>query len=95
MPNVRTEAESASAYTSPLLHSIKGPWSLSFDNLRDDRMLIYGWLRNNNTAELTYKVRAINSGTFVVPPILVSAMYEPSLQAITAPSQLVIQPADK
>src|SRR5690554_8142663 len=84
----------SSEYRSHLLTDIKGSWRLSYDNQRDDRMLIYGWLQNTSTAELTYRVRAVNSGQFKVPPAFINAMYDPSLYAITEPNELIIHEPD-
>lgn len=84
----------SSEYRSHLLTDIKGSWRLSYDNQRDDRMLIYGWLQNTSTAELTYRVRAVNSGQFKVPPAFINAMYDPSLYAITEPNELIIHKPD-
>lgn len=85
------EYEDDSGYRSGVLTSSSGPWSLDYDNLRDDRLLLYGNLYDDGVAELTYRVRAVNAGRFSVPVAYVQAMYEPDVFAITSPGELVIE----
>jgi alpha-2-macroglobulin len=53
----------------------KSSWSLTYADIREDRVVFYGDVSSSLT-EVTYKVRATNVGSFVVPPAYGEAMYE-------------------
>ena len=93
IPVIREDHDdhSEADYDSSVLTHITGPWSLDYDNLRDDRLLLYGMLHDSGVAELHYKVRAVSAGRFTVPAAYLQAMYQPELFAITALGELVIQ----
>jgi alpha-2-macroglobulin len=70
-----------------------GGWRPEFADIRDDRVVLYGTL-TKDMAQYTYKIRATNAGTFVVPPSYVESMYDRSLRARSGQSHItVVQPA--
>jgi uncharacterized protein YfaS (alpha-2-macroglobulin family) len=55
-------------------------WNLSYADVRDDRVVIYGTATRNAT-EFVYRIRATNAGTFSVPPAYGESMYDRTVQA--------------
>lgn len=67
-------------------------WQPVFADVRDDRVVVYGSL-TRNLAEYTYKIRATNAGTFLVPPSYAESMYERGLRGRAAASRIqVVRP---
>jgi uncharacterized protein YfaS (alpha-2-macroglobulin family) len=62
-----------------------GSWTPEHIDVREDRVLLFGSVRPE-IQEITYKARAINKGTFVVPPLYSESMYDNSIYGIS-PSQ--------
>ncbi len=75
------------AWTSPL--GIGG-WQPTYADIREDRLVFYGAVGNTIT-EFTYKIKATNSGQFVVPPAYAESMYNRLLQARSLPSNLTVE----
>ena len=78
-------------YTSPL--GIAG-WQPNYADIREDRVVFYGAVTNTIT-EFTYKIKATNSGQFVVPPVYAESMYNRLLQARSLPGSLTVERAVK
>ena len=55
-------------------------WNLSYADVRDDRVVIYG-TATRNVSEFVYRIRATNAGSFVVPPAYGESMYDRTIQA--------------
>jgi alpha-2-macroglobulin len=55
-------------------------WQLDFADVREDRVVLYG-AATPSVGEFIYKIRATSAGTFRIPPIYASAMYQPAVQA--------------
>ena len=53
----------------------KSSWAIEYADIREDRVVFYGTVGNTMT-EVTYRVRATNAGSFVVPAAYGEAMYE-------------------
>ena len=56
-------------------------WDKEHMNLRDDRLEVFGSLRDSNERVVIYAVRAVTSGRFLQPPVSAEAMYAPHLWA--------------
>jgi alpha-2-macroglobulin len=84
--------EQAQSWTSPL--GIGGGWQPTYSDIREDRVVFYGAVSNTIT-EFTYKIKATNSGKFVVPPAYAESMYNRLLQARSLPSSLTVERAVK
>ncbi len=76
----------ATSWTSPL--GIGG-WQPTFADIREDRVIFYGAVGNTIT-EFTYKIKATNSGQFVVPPAYAESMYNRLLQARSLPGIITV-----
>ena len=86
----QTQAQSQSqlqTWTSPL--GIGG-WQPTYADIREDRLVFYGAVSTTIT-EFTYKIKATNSGQFVVPPAYAESMYNRLLQARSLPSSLTVE----
>ena len=57
-------------------------------------MVFYGAVKNTIT-EFTYKIKATNSGKYVVPPAYAESMYNRLLQARSLPSSLTVERVGK
>ena len=72
----------------------KSTWQIQYADIREDRVIFYGDVSSNLT-EVTYKARATNVGTFVVPAAYGEAMYEHRIFARSAASSLKVKPVAK
>ncbi len=79
------------SWTSPL--GISG-WQPTYADIREDRVVFYGAVSTTIT-EFTYKIKATNSGQFVVPPAYAESMYNRLLKARSLPSSLTVERAVK
>jgi uncharacterized protein YfaS (alpha-2-macroglobulin family) len=75
------------SWTSPL--GIGGGWQPSYADIREDRIVFYGAVTNTIT-DFTYKIKATNSGQFVVPPAYAESMYNRLLQARSLSASLTV-----
>jgi uncharacterized protein YfaS (alpha-2-macroglobulin family) len=66
-----------------------GAWMPDYIDIREDRIVFYG-NASSNVASFTYRARAINSGTFTVPPLFAEAMYDKSIWAMRLQEKLKI-----
>jgi uncharacterized protein YfaS (alpha-2-macroglobulin family) len=55
-------------------------WTPDYTDIREDRIVVYGTI-SNRVQSFTYRARAINSGSFIVPPLFAEAMYDKSIWA--------------
>jgi uncharacterized protein YfaS (alpha-2-macroglobulin family) len=65
---------------------------MNFVDVREDRVNFFGSLSSSVT-ELVYKIKAVNPGKYVVPPVYAGAMYNPSIQAHGVSSEIIINEA--
>ena len=70
----------------------KSSWAITYADIREDRVIFFGDVGANLT-EVTYKVKATNVGTFVVPSAYGEAMYERRIFARSAGGNFKIVPA--
>ncbi len=68
------------------------PWRIDYADVREDRVVLYG-AATSQAAEFAYDVRAVNPGTFQVPPIFAEAMYQPTIQSRGITETLTVVPA--
>ena len=58
---------------------------------RDDRMLIFPrWFDRDDKATVHYAVRAVSPGTYTLPSVTVTGMYDPTLRAV-APAPIPVR----
>ncbi len=86
------EPAQTASWTSPL--GIGGGWQPTYADIREDRVVFYGAV-NNTITEFTYKIKATNSGQFVVPPAYAESMYNRLLQARSLPGTITVGRAAK
>ncbi|MGZ3236794.1 MAG: alpha-2-macroglobulin family protein, partial [Burkholderiaceae bacterium] len=55
-------------------------WNIEYADVREDRVVFYGTV-NQDFNEITYRIKATNSGRFVVPPAYAESMYDRNVQA--------------
>ncbi|MBI2343281.1 MAG: alpha-2-macroglobulin [Deltaproteobacteria bacterium] len=67
-------------------------WTPEYIDIREDRAIFYGTV-TRDAAEFVYETRAVNPGTFQVPPTFGEAMYQPDVQSRGVTETLTISPA--
>ena len=73
------QAPAQPAWQSPV--GVAGStWSPQYADVRDDRVVIYG-TATRGVGEFIYRIRATNSGKFIVPPAYGESMYDRTVQA--------------
>lgn len=79
-----------SAETAPLAGLSGGRVSGSIDyvDVREDRVVFYG-SATKDISEISYRIKATNSGRFLVPPAYAESMYERNLQARSVGGQML------
>ncbi len=65
---------------SPPIGTGKSTWHPEYGDVREDRVVLYG-AAGAKAKEFVYRIRAINSGTYAVPPAFGESMYDRSVQA--------------
>ena len=60
-----------------------------YADLREDRVILYG-AATDQVQEFSYRIKATNAGSFVVPASYGESMYNPSIQARSAAGHLVV-----
>lgn len=70
------------------------PESLKIDGIdytdsREDRIIFFTWL-TTDTKELTYRIKATNTGDFTVPPVFAESMYDPAIKAHNSASTITV-----
>ncbi|MDL2354969.1 MAG: alpha-2-macroglobulin [Pseudomonadota bacterium] len=80
----------------PGLAGGKSTWQIHYADVREDRVVFYGNV-SADFSELSYRIKATNSGRFVVPPAYAESMYERGVQARSAGGQsiTVVTPGKK
>jgi uncharacterized protein YfaS (alpha-2-macroglobulin family) len=72
------EIENPRLKTTPRLSWIPGQAApVSFQDIRDDRVLIFTDLTPGRKFEFYYSLRAISAGQFKMPPVSAECMYNP------------------
>jgi len=72
----------------------KSTWAIDYADIREDRVIFFGSVGRGMT-EVTYKVKATNIGTFVVPAAYGEAMYERRIFGRSAAASFKIKPVSK
>ena len=78
-----------SGWTSPFGSSGNG-WRPDYADVREDRIVVYGSV-GSDAQEFIYRIRATNSGTFVVPPAYGESMYEREVQGRSLSDKLTVE----
>jgi alpha-2-macroglobulin len=67
-----------------------GGWNVEYADVREERVVLYGTVESN-IAEYRYRIRATNTGTFIVPPAYGESLYERDVQARSKPGKIVVE----
>lgn len=59
--------------------------------MRDDRLLLFIDYMPAMPSSFTYTLRAVNKGEFVLPPLSVEDMYDPSIHALTNTARVTVE----
>ncbi|KTC99335.1 alpha-2-macroglobulin [Legionella erythra] len=62
---------------------------LDYADVREDRVVFFTGLGSEAT-EIVYRIKAINKGEYIVPPVYGQAMYQPNVQAYSAAGKLSV-----
>ena len=65
--------------------------NMDYFDVREDRVNFFGGLSSTVT-ELVYKIKAVNIGTYTVPPVFAEAMYDPNTFGRGAASTIKVMP---
>lgn len=65
---------------------------LAYTDRREDRMIVFADLTTSDSV-FAYKIKAINTGQFVLPPVYAEAMYDRALRANSAAGKIVVKEA--
>ena len=84
----RTENEERK-WRSPI-GTQRSTWRPDYADLREDRVVLYGVV-NAEFQEFSYRIKATNTGTFVVPPAYGESMYDRSVQARSLGGKIVVE----
>ncbi len=67
--------------------------NMDYADVREDRVIFFGTV-GPESAEMSYRIKATNEGDFTVPPLLATAMYNPSLKALGLTSSMHVGARD-
>ncbi|MEN8192551.1 MAG: MG2 domain-containing protein [Bacteroidota bacterium] len=70
--------------------NLSGTWNPDHTDIREDRLVVYGTVRPS-VSEFIYKVRAINKGSFTVPPIYAESMYDKTIYGFSPQEPIVVE----
>ena len=59
--------------------------------MRDDRLLLFVDNMPGDVSSFSYTIRAVNKGTFVLPPLMAEAMYDPAIKANTQSGRVTVE----
>jgi len=80
---LETQIESARDQSS------RDDWKADYVDIREDRLVIYGTV-GSRIASFSYRARAINAGSFTVPPLFAEALYDKSVWALRPQASIKI-----
>ncbi len=64
-------------------------WKPDYVDIREDRIVLFGTV-TQELKTFTYKVRAVNSGKYTVPPLFAEAMYDGTQRALRPQKSITI-----
>lgn len=71
-------------------NSNSGSWSPDYVDVREDRVVLYGTVEPH-IQEFVYKVRAINKGTYIAPPLYVESMYDRTIFGYSPNEKFIVE----
>ncbi|MFT4058056.1 MAG: alpha-2-macroglobulin [Legionella sp.] len=70
-------------------NSVKNNADMDYADVREDRVNFFGGV-TSTTKEIVYKIKAVNVGTYTVPPAYAEAMYDPLIFAHGVASTIAV-----
>jgi uncharacterized protein YfaS (alpha-2-macroglobulin family) len=74
----------------PALGSAASTWKPDFADVREDRVVLYGWVIGD-TKQFVYRIKATNAGQYTVPPAYADAMYERGVTARSLAGKIAVE----
>jgi alpha-2-macroglobulin len=56
--------------------------NFDYADTREDRVIFFAYLPKEGTKEIVYRIKAVNNGSYTIPPAFVEAMYDNSKKAL-------------
>ncbi len=85
------EIENQRLKTTPKLSWIpKKAYDITYQDIRDDRLLLFTNLRLNRKVNYYYTARVISSGEFKIPPIAAECMYNPVIAGAASSGVMIV-----
>lgn len=85
------EIENPRLKTTPALSWIADAGHrIDYQDIRDDRLLLFADLRVGKPLEFYYTLRAISAGEFVIPPVAAECMYNPLIAGSASSGRVTI-----
>jgi hypothetical protein len=81
-------AEPAKPSGLPGLAGSKSNWSVQYADVREDRVVFYGAV-TTDAQEVSYRVKATNSGKFIMPPAYAESLYDRNVRARSVGGQFI------
>ena len=84
------------AYDAPVeswrspVGTAKSTWTIEYADVREDRVVLYGTIAAD-VKTFVYKIKATNTGTYVVPPTFGESMYDRAVQARSLGGKLIVE----
>ena len=78
----------------PGLAGSKSSWQVRYADVREDRVVFYGAV-TTDAHEVSYRVKATNSGKFIVPPAYAESLYDRNVRARSVGGQFITVEAPK
>ncbi|RUR17717.1 alpha-2-macroglobulin [Legionella sp. km535] len=67
--------------------------TMDYSDAREDRVNYFGSV-DSSAREIVYKIKAVNPGTYIVPPAFAESMYNPMIKAQGTTSQISVTSGD-
>jgi uncharacterized protein YfaS (alpha-2-macroglobulin family) len=88
--SVRRAASGRPAAGQTASGSTGSRWLPGYVDIREDRIVVYG-TAGPRVASFSYRARAVNAGSFTVPPLFAEAMYDKGVWALRPQDPLVVR----
>ncbi|MCK5126991.1 MAG: alpha-2-macroglobulin family protein [candidate division Zixibacteria bacterium] len=86
------EIENPRLKTTPRMSWVpKSSPHIDYQDIRDDRMLLFGDLKLGQPIDFYYSLRTIAAGEFILPPIAAECMYNPMISSISSSGIIIIR----
>ena len=78
------------AVPTSLRSNLGGTWTPEHTEIREDRLIFYGTV-SPKVQEVSYSLRAINKGSFTVPPLYGESMYDRTIFGVSPQEPFVVE----